>query len=297
MEDTMKPEFQDPIEVECSKLSASMLAPSYCATVISNLEGWKNMMYHPSSKEHRSLKVEKLDLRVRRLENMEGIHPPPPMDRPSWDSLTWRVARLHRKMPVGPPNRLCGAPPCITPSLDLLESVTASLSGIGVLSWVTFKGKDSLEGDALIHTAAQFLCYTAGQRRLKVVGSFDLQQNCKLALDLSLDSSANGPFPPVMPFPGPPAPVVHVRPPPPPVPMKSCCGCCNCSCHKSTKDRHGVLSWMTRKYHEEKHAKRTGVKARIASAFRKLAFWRRGSDDDTDSDVSSITTRTSSTLD
>lgn len=82
----MKSEMLDPIEAEFSKPSESMLAPSYCATVISNLEGWKGIMLL-SNKEHKSLKIDKLDMRVRRLENMEGINPPPPMDTPSWDSL------------------------------------------------------------------------------------------------------------------------------------------------------------------------------------------------------------------
>ena len=193
-------------------------------------------------------------------------------------------------------NRLCGAPPYITPTLDLLESVTASLGGMGLLSWATFKEKESLEGDALLQSAAQFLCYIAGQRRFKVVGSFGLKENCKLALDMSLDPNANTSFGPPISFPPHPVPIMG-RGVPPPVATKGCCGCCGCSCHKPTKAKRAVLSWMVGKYDEEKRAKRTGVKARIARAFRKLAFWRRDRDDDTDSDVSSITTRTSSTLD
>ncbi|KAI0526235.1 hypothetical protein F5B22DRAFT_148526 [Xylaria bambusicola] len=286
MADMMKPETLEPIEAEFSKPPGNLLAASYCATVISNLEGWKGVVLF-QVKEHKSLAIEQLDTRVRRLENMDGISPPPPMDIPSWDSLTWRIARLHRKMPAGPVNRLTGAPTCITPTLDLLNSVTTSLGGTGMMSWPAFRGEEALESDDLLQTAAQFLGYIAGQRRFKVVGSFDLKQNCKLALNLSLDPTMNHCGGPAFPM------ARLVMPPRPAMPQKGCCGCCSCSCHSPSPS---VLRWMTGKYDQEKRAKRTGFKARITKAFRKLAFWRRDNYDDTDSDASSITTRTSSTF-
>ncbi|KAI3336929.1 hypothetical protein HD806DRAFT_517924 [Xylariaceae sp. AK1471] len=302
--DTLKPSMLDPIDVELLKPSANMAAEAYCATVVSNIEGWKGATL-PRTKESRRATIDQLDTRVRRLESMDGINPPPPMDTPSWDSLTWRIARLHRKMPPGPVgalNALRATPPHITPTTALLQSTVTSIGGIGPQSWAVFveKEEEDLEGDDLLHAAAQFLCYLAGRRSYKVVGSFELKQNCVLALDLSLDADAKSGF-----YVGPAFPAMgpkrQAMPRPAPVPFsKACCGCCGCSCHNANSatvaPKPSVLRWMTGKYHEEKRASRTGVKARIAGAFRKLAFWRRHSGHETDSDVSSITTRSSSTF-
>jgi hypothetical protein len=305
----MKPDMSDPIDVELSKPGANMAAVAYCATVVANLEGWKGGTL-PPTREGRRPTIEQLDTRVRRLENRDGINPPPPMDTPSWDSLTWRVARLHRQMPIGPVgvvgplNGLVRAmPPHITPTMALLQSTVTSIAAVGPQSWAAFVEKDEdLEGDDLLQAAAQFLCYLAGARRYKMAGSFELLHNCVLALDLALDTDTNA---------GPPMPPAfhHVNPkargPMMPRPVraravKACCGCCGCACHNANivtaAPKPGVLSWMTKKYHEDRRARRTGVKARIAGAFRKLAFWRRSSGNETDSDVSSISTRSSSTF-
>ncbi|KAI0460692.1 hypothetical protein F5B21DRAFT_452883 [Xylaria acuta] len=308
MEDTLKPGMLDPIDVELSKTPPSTEAQAYCATVISNLEGWRGWAL-PSTKERRRATIAQLDTRVRRLENIDGINPPPPMDMPSWDSLVWRVARLHRKMPQGPVaiNKLFSTPPHITATTNLLRSTVASIGGVGPQSWAVFIEKEeSLEGDDLLHAAAQFLCYLAGKRGYKIIGSFKLEAICTLALDLSLDADANSGF-----YAGSPFQVVGPRPrrgvggvPPYVVPVqksvqKMCCGCCACSCHQKVAKEiamPGVLEWMTKKYHKEKQDSRTGVRARIARAFGRLAFWRRRDGDETDSDASSISTRSSSTF-
>ncbi|KAI1743757.1 hypothetical protein F4680DRAFT_319235 [Xylaria scruposa] len=292
MEDTLKPGM-DSIDVELSKPSPNKEAQAYCATVISNLEGWRCWAL-PSAKEA-ALTITQLDTRVRRLENVDGINPPPPMDMPSWDSLSWRVARLHRKMPQGPISRkLFSIPPHIKATPELLRGTVASIGGVGMHSWATFIEKEeNLEGDSLVQAAAQFLCYLAGKRGYKIIGSFGLQQTCTMALDLSLDADANsGSFIQV------PRPrSMGVIPPQVPLPaQKVCCGCCNCYCHSSSGAKPNVLRWATKKYYEEKRASRTGVKARIAGVFRRLAFWKRRREDDTDSDASSTTTRSSSTF-
>ncbi|KAI0187765.1 hypothetical protein EV127DRAFT_344042 [Xylaria flabelliformis] len=283
----------DSIDVELSKPSTNKEAQAYCATVISNLEGWRGIAL-PGGKEGGQITIIQLDTRVRRLENIDGINPPPPMDMPSWDSLSWRVARLHRKMPQGPISRkLYSTPPHITATLELLRSTVASIGGVGPQSWAAFIEKEeSLEGDGLVQAAAQFLCYLAGKRGYKTIGSFGLQPTCTMALDLSLDVDASGPK------------IIQVNRPRsmgaiPQVPLpvqKACCGCCGCYCHKSSGPKPSVLSWATKKYYKEKRASRTGVKARIAGVFRRLAFWKRRCEDDTDSDASSTTTSSSSTI-
>ncbi|TRX91831.1 hypothetical protein FHL15_007384 [Xylaria flabelliformis] len=295
MEDTLKPGM-DSIDVELSKPSTNKEAQAYCATVISNLEGWRGWAL-PGAKEGGQITIIHLDTRVRRLENRDGINPPPPMDMPSWDSLSWRVARLHRKMLQAPVSRrLYSTPPHITATLELLRSTVASIGGVGPQSWAAFIGKEeSLEGDGLVQAAAQFLCYLAGKRGYKTIGSFGLQETCIMALDLSLDVDANsGPQ------------IIQVTKPksmgamPPkqvPLPVqKVCCGCCGCHCHSSSGPKPGVLRWATKKYYKEKQASRTGVKARIAGVFRRLAFWKRRCEDDTDSDASSTTSGSSSTV-
>ncbi|KAI1176014.1 hypothetical protein F4777DRAFT_578438 [Nemania sp. FL0916] len=293
MADILKPSILDPMETELSKPSAgaNAEAEAYCATVISNYEGWKGVQI-VYSKEGMQTTTDRLDARVRRLERMDGINPPPPMDTPSWDSLMWRVARLHRKMPMLPPglNKLAAAPPHITATIPLLKSVVGCMHWTGSPSWTALVEKDAdFEEDELLRAMAQFLSYVAGTRRHKVTGTFDLKDNCKLALDLSLEENpfvATGPRPP----PG-------MRPPPPRVVPVPCCH--RCPCHNGNKQlaaKPSILRWMTGKYNEERRAKRMTVGGRIAGAFRKLAFWRRSRYPDTDSDTSSISTRSSSTF-
>ncbi|KAI1194900.1 hypothetical protein F5X97DRAFT_309843 [Nemania serpens] len=295
MADKLKPSMLDSADAETLAPSANMAAEAYCATVLSNLEGWR-LRTLPTTKEGRRATIEQLDLRVRRLEIMECINPPPPMDTPSWDSLMWRIARVHRRMPQGRAvlQGLAAAPPYITPTMALLRSIVPSIGGEGPQSWAAFveTETDLADDDDLLQAAAQFLCYTAGRRGYKIVGSFDLKQICKLALDLSLDADSTSSF--------------HVGAPrviaPPLAPGRRvaslACGCCGCSCHHNVREtipKRSVLKWMNGKYREEREARRTGLKARIARAFGKLAFWRRRSDEDSDSDASSITTWNSST--
>ncbi|KAI0439581.1 hypothetical protein F4803DRAFT_31320 [Xylaria telfairii] len=298
MEYTLKPGMVDQTDVEPSKTSTE--AQAYCATVISNLEGWKGWQL-PCNKERFRPTIAQLEPRIRHMEQMDGINPPPPMDMPSWDSLVWRAARLHRRMPRGPllVNGLFVMPPHITASAELLRGTVAAIGGVGPQSWAAFVQKEeSLERDDLLTAAAQFLCFLAGRRGYKINSSFVLDDVCRLALDLSLDADANAGIYAGNAFQGiRPKPRGGVMAPPPPLPMKGCCGCCSCSCHNTTRDvaKPSVLKWMTNKYHEEKRANRTGVKARIARMFGKLAFWRRHGDE-TDSDTSSISTRSSSTF-
>jgi hypothetical protein len=296
MADTLKPSMTDPIDVELSKPAANMAAEAYCATVISNLEGWKGVTL--SHTRDRRMTIDQLDTRVRRLENMHSINQPPPMDAPSWDSLMWRVARLHRKMPPSPPHKMnvFRAPP-FTSTIALLQSTVTSLGGVvGSQSWAAFVEKEEqyLEDDDLLHAAAQFLHHLAGERNYKIVGSFDLAHNCALALNLSLDvDHANPGF-----YRGPGG--HHMRLGQGGMGrlgggascMKSCCGCCGCHCHNKPIGMR-MPNVITVK---PKRARRTGVKARIAGVFRKLAFWRRRGGYDTDSDASSTTTRSSLTV-
>ncbi|KAI2642544.1 hypothetical protein GGS21DRAFT_177230 [Xylaria nigripes] len=309
--DTPKTSISDPLEEEQPKPRRNMAAQAYCATVVANLEGWRGGTL-PGTKEARRITIDQLDTRVRRLENLDGIHPPPPMDMPSWDSLTYRVARLHRNMPpepIGVMNKLMATPPHIMPSTALLQSTVAAIGGVGPQSWAVFIGEDgNLEGENLLQAAAQFLCYLAGKRGYRVVGSFELRSNCILALDMSLDADANSGF-----YVGPAFHTDGFRPRPRPGPgfvprmgrvpptQKACCGCCACSCHRTARNtlpRPNVLRWITEKYHTERRASRMGIKGRIAGAFKKLAFWRCRPDNgrETDSDVSSISTRSSSTF-
>ncbi|KAI0486632.1 hypothetical protein F4859DRAFT_308421 [Xylaria cf. heliscus] len=311
MEDVRKPGMLDPIDdIDLLKKPTNTEAQAYCATVISNLEGWRCWGL-PSGKEGRGLTIAHLDTRIRRLESVDNINPPPPMDMPSWDSLMWRVARLHRKMPQGglSISRLTATPPPIQASADLLRTTVASIGGAGPQSWAAFaaESEETLDGDDddLVRAAAQFLCYLAGRRGHKHVGTFNLATNCALALNLSLDADANAgyyvgnAFHVVGGGGGGPRPrhhgVMGAAVMPPLAAKKLCCGCCGCYCHKDDEVKPSVQRWMTGKYYEEKRANRTGFKGRIARAFRKLAFWRRRRLG-TDSDASSISTRSSSTF-
>ncbi|KAI0971085.1 hypothetical protein F4678DRAFT_92057 [Xylaria arbuscula] len=293
MADKLKPDMLDSVDAGLSKPTPVVLAHAYCATVISNLEGWRGFKLS-SAKEISEVTISQVDTRIRRLEMTANINPPPPVDIPSWDSLMWRVARLHRMMPAGATTiRFGAAPPLITPSLDLLRTTMASIGGVGLQSWAVFTEGDDLEkGDRIISAAAQYLCNLAGKRGFKIIGSFELALNCSLALELSLDKDANPRLyigPRTHPMPG-----QGLVGSPARSPLKTCCGCCSCSCHTGPGLFPRVVNVT-----KPKRAKQRNVKARIANVFRKLAFWRRcrsADDSDSDSDASSTTTGSSSTL-
>ncbi|KAI1823582.1 hypothetical protein F4861DRAFT_509936 [Xylaria intraflava] len=171
-----------------------MAAQVYCATVIANLEGWRGETL-PSTKEGRRLTIDQLEARIRHLESIDGIDPPPPMDVQSWDSLIYRAARLHRHMPQGPLISIykqMTRPLPIAPTVGLLRRAVTVLGGVGPQSWTAFIGGDEdIDDDDLLQAAAQFLCYLVGKQSCKLVGSFKLELNCALALDMSLDAETN----------------------------------------------------------------------------------------------------------
>ncbi|KAI1304414.1 hypothetical protein F5Y03DRAFT_179194 [Xylaria venustula] len=292
MADTLKPDMLDSVDAELSKPTTPVLAQAYCATVISNLEGWRGLKLS-CAKEISEVTISQVDMRIRRLEMTTSINPPPPVDIPSWESLMWRVARLHRMMVGVTPNRFGQAPPIITPSLDLLRTTMASIGGMGPQSWAVFtEGEDLENGDRMIPAAAQYLCNLAGKRGFKIIGSFELAASCNLALELSLDRDAN---PALYVGPGPPLPRQGMPVPPARSFPKVCCGCCACSCHNKASLPPRVVNVTKGKY---KRPNQRSVRARITYVFRKLAFWRRRSADDSDSDsiASATTTGSSSTL-
>ncbi|KAI1147377.1 hypothetical protein F4825DRAFT_151551 [Nemania diffusa] len=295
MADKPKSSMLDSVDDEkLSKPTPNLLAGGYCATVISNLEGWRGGVL-PCTRESRQPTIEHLDLRVRRLENTAGINSPPPMDTPSWESLTWRVTRLHRKMPSGPQILsywLTASPPLMNATVSLLQSTVASIGGWGLRSWAAFvEGEPDLAGDDFVQAAAQFLCYLAGRRSYKVHGCFNLVANCRLALDLSLDADANPSFY----LPGP-----MLRTGLGANMISRVAGRCTCACHGGLPapgppppPPRVVNVHNPRRKQKRRHV---GVKARIARVFGKLACWKRnrGEDIDSDSDASSISTSSSS---
>ncbi|KAI0202723.1 hypothetical protein F4808DRAFT_419687 [Astrocystis sublimbata] len=285
MEQPLKPGMLDSaIDVEPSKSSVTTESQAYCATVVANLEGFKDWAL-PSYERCRAT-LAQLDARIRALENASCISPPPPMDVPSWDSLVWRVTRLHLQPHLQPAwitdkaytSRVNAAP--LEPSIELLRSTVAAIGGTGRQSWAVFIGeKDQvLDDDAFLQAAAQFLSNLAGKQRYKITGSFELRDNCSIALNLSLQADVN--------------PAFFYRGARPTVGSISC----NCHCQGPARMSMPRPARKIVNVRPKKH-RRTGVKARIARVFGKLAFWRRRHGNDSDSDASSMTSKsTSSTL-
>ncbi|KAI0188694.1 hypothetical protein F4808DRAFT_446068 [Astrocystis sublimbata] len=260
MEQPLKPGMLDSaIDVEPSKSSVTTESQAYCATVVANLEGFKDWAL-PSYERCRAT-LAQLDARIRALENASCISPPPPMDVPSWDSLpAWITDKAYT-------SRVNAAP--LEPSIELLRSTVAAIGGTGRQSWAVFIGeKDQvLDDDAFLQAAAQFLSNLAGK-----------QDNCSIALNLSLQADVN--------------PAFFYRGARPTVGSISC----NCHCQGPARMSMPRPARKIVNVRPKKH-RRTGVKARIARVFGKLAFWRRRHGNDSDSDASSMTSKsTSSTL-
>ncbi|KAI1378247.1 hypothetical protein F4677DRAFT_388380 [Hypoxylon crocopeplum] len=231
------------------------MAEAYCACIIANLEGM-NSTLAPQADLSSTLDV--LDRRTRRLEARSRIAPPPPMLDVSWDSLTFRVCRLSRRITNEP---LKQAPPLDdVASLPLLKSVIATINGQSRLPW---SEKEDLEEEDLLRRAAQWLCFYAGQRGFQIKKpTFKLGPVCSLALDLALETETGFPIMRTMGY--------HPRPPgaaagPVIGPRAACCGCCSCSCHKNPRSSSpsSVVSIRARR------------KGGLIGWIRKLAFWRR----------------------
>ncbi|KAI1327867.1 hypothetical protein F5Y16DRAFT_181811 [Xylariaceae sp. FL0255] len=311
-----------------AKTSHSGSAEAYCATVISNLEGWKCVQFG-RTKESLQVTIENLTSRIRRLENQEHIDPPPPMDVPSWDGLSWRVARLHRRMPNFHQERYM--PALMNPSLHLLTSTLAQISGTGLQSWSAFierqkqqqqqqqqptqddidkEKKDAQEQEELLRAAAQWLCYLAGKRGRKLCSSFGLDVNCTLALDMALDSEGSyrpaGLARPMMAGAARQLSAVHHHHYyngsgyMPGMAGKDGYGSSDGFCHADGGRRLTKVNSRSRSNSRGSWAvvKKRGARSGIARFFSRLAFWRRQKryyDSDTD-DSRSITSGSASTV-
>ncbi|KAI1267197.1 hypothetical protein F5Y18DRAFT_331609 [Xylariaceae sp. FL1019] len=270
-------------------------AEAYCATVVANIEGWR----HPTTNRERDealrmpVNTKSLDNRIRALEAQDGIDSPPPCETVSWDGLSWRAARLHRR--IGALEKIRNIPPHIACSLDLLVNTLGALGGAVPPA--------EMDATQTLRFAAQSLSYVAGQRGYKIIGSFELEFNCLLALDLALvnDPLAVGPSlaPPVR------GGYVQRQKPINVKDTKACCGCCDCYCHDTvirsrptrrarSRSRSGSPRWIPPR------RRRVPLREEKSGGFwSKLAFWRRDKNNRNgyDSDDSrSVVTRTESTL-
>ncbi|KAI1640962.1 hypothetical protein F4809DRAFT_637096 [Biscogniauxia mediterranea] len=264
--------------------NANYMAESYCACAIANFEGLRRIDFPTGSRLRVTL--EELDGRVRRLESIDGIARPPPMQEPSWDTLTWRISRLPRSVPEMPvPSRV---PSYIRTSLPLLKSTAEGMPAPVPMAWPD----ESRVGEReLLGLVVQWLCYVAGRRSFRANSiPFEVGAVCSLALDLSLSFESRPGHPlnrSPLPMPGP-------IPTGPGVPGRSCFGPCACS-YEKTRLRDDLRSVLD-EYHRD-FFRRRGARRRVAGWFKKLAFWRRKRvDDDDDDDASTISRLSSETL-
>ncbi|KAI0166510.1 hypothetical protein GGR57DRAFT_28015 [Xylariaceae sp. FL1272] len=284
--------------------TGSHAAEAYCATVIANLEGWMHLTNRERNEAlQMPINIQSLDSRIRALEALGGINSPPPCETVSWDGLSWRAARLHKRMPAL--EKTMDIPPHIACSLDLLVNTLAGLGGA-----VPPAEKAEMDATQTLRFAAQSLSHLAGRRGFKIVGSFELEFNCLLALDLSL---GNDPLAPGGPYLAPPARGGYVprnnspgRRQAAPILVKQtkpCCGCCDCYCHdadiRPSPPRRARSRSRSPRWISPRRRRAPPRREKSGGFWSKLAFWRRGKDkygyDDSDSFRSAVT-RTESTL-
>ena len=265
-----------------------MMEAIYCACVLANIEGQKHQT--PLPDRALTLTLAALDDRTQKLEGLtKGLLAPPPSTPLTWDSLAWRVARLAAQAPC------VLTLPCIpevplSPSTELLDSIVRSLinKSPGIIPQKgDLKRASQLTGDSpgddgdaeddektvcddkdadekKLNIIRQRLCFAVGKRNRKIARvPYDLSRTCSLGLHLSLDIEKNLPPGPVrMPAPpgwnGPPRPIVVNRR-------------CACTCHG--------------KKHRMRPSPSFG--RRVGRFFGKLAFWKRSSGNDSDSDTAS----------
>lgn len=252
----------------------------YCACVLANLEGLSNTPPKKDVVSTLTPTLSSLDLRTQKLEGASnGLLAPPPTAPLTWDSLSWRLARLSYS------GRFCmtlqSTPEVpLAPSLELLDriidGINIKLPGTVSLSTEGAKRGDEADGDdektvcddkeadaRRLDLVRQHLCFAIG-RRGRRVGSvpYDLAGTCSLALYLSLEIEKAPP-----PISRPPR-AMGMGIPPPQARQITITKRCRCRCNR----------------------KKPGLGTRVAGFFGKLAWWKRkrsGNDSDSDSDGSS----------
>ncbi|KAI1393454.1 uncharacterized protein F4822DRAFT_13649 [Hypoxylon trugodes] len=252
------------------------MAEIYCACIISNLEGKWLVRPLVQFETELSTSLEVLDRRTRRLEAHVHVAPPPPLLETSWDSLTWRVCRLSR-MSAG--LMLRQAPPLS--SAATMPLMMSAISSIGPQSQLAWPGREGMEDKELLRLAAQWLWCFAGQRGFEIKNpSYEFENVCSLALDLSLEAEPTYPGRPRLGVHRPQTlpPGVRVIPAPPPR-RSTCCHCCTRrNCNGSSRRDSSVSS------------DGSSIRRRKPSLYgwvKKLAFWRRNRIDDDSSSTSS----------
>ncbi|KAH7146348.1 hypothetical protein EDB81DRAFT_883772 [Dactylonectria macrodidyma] len=239
-----------------------------CGGIVANLEG-RNNAFLPDTVPSNTLL--ELNTRVRRLETTFGITLPPPSLESTWDSLALRICRLKQKTDASNYNKRTIDSDFASMVPDTLEITVETLqlmcSDVNKNNPAPPLPWPKCDDDEMLDVIRQRLCYTAGRNRV-VVDSIPISRleiyAQLIALTLKLEEeNPRGMYGPVRPIPA----------------KKACCGCCLCYCHVPVPPiRPNVINVGKR------------PKKKL-SWFKKLAFWRRSTDD-----TSSVSSKTSSTI-
>ncbi|ORY62399.1 uncharacterized protein BCR38DRAFT_410819 [Pseudomassariella vexata] len=225
----------------------SKLVKQWCTHKTANFEGIKGVKYNPNTGLESAL--EALDVRVRTLERISCSTTLPPMLKPTWDSLEYRLRYLDDKIrsatlevPTAKTNIPRDLEVVKSMASSIFARIVAAAPAIESSKVTDDKDRDSGELDEI----AQRLCYIAGHFHRKVR---DFEENTsqlyEFVITLSLYADSTGlqtpNFGPVGPGRHPQRMLVGGHPPPPPPPpppqlpfsSKGCCGCCACFCHNA----------------------------------------------------------------
>ncbi|KIM99854.1 hypothetical protein OIDMADRAFT_146397 [Oidiodendron maius Zn] len=199
------------------------------AQKLAGLEGWRRV--NPTQ-DFTDVTLDRLDGRVRYLEQLSSIDSPPPMLEATGESLAYRLHRLER-------------PPAVFTELKISSWQTAAGEKLGIdlsalkalLVKLFNKSPEWPEEDEMpwISAASQQLCYAAGRHRVKPPHTLEtISQLYAFAVELSLKMESIPPPPvPLIPYPKPRNP--HHS-------SHACCGCCSCSCHKRLGRRNKCVN-------------------------------------------------------
>jgi hypothetical protein len=186
------------------------------AQKLASLEGRRNV---DLVVDFTDITLDRLDARVRRLEELSNIDSSPPMLHATCDSLTYCLRRLEGKLPPLKEMQISCRQNTAQEKPDTDPSALIAI----LVRLFNESPKWSAE-DEMISAASQKLCHAAGRHNLKAPDMLEnVDQLHAFAVELSLEVRK--------PIFRPPGLVVSTRPGNSPQIRKTCCGCCSCSCH------------------------------------------------------------------
>ncbi|KAI5457411.1 hypothetical protein BGZ63DRAFT_77990 [Mariannaea sp. PMI_226] len=255
---------------------SSRRAAINCGATVAWLEGRAWAEFGGDSVPNDTLPV--IDSRVRILEDRYKIATPPPSVEATWESLAWRISRVHQSQPMmmGPGKAVVAKifmdllPDDLEISIETLKTICLELGRSRPIGFTQSPWPKCTDDEEMLSVIRQRLCYVAGRERINYKGGIPVKKReiyaelVSLSLRLSPSNQTSRGWP--VPTGGPPV-ILN------PHQKKICCGCCSCNCHDADNDDDD----------DDDSAYESESRWRKIFGFgwlRKLACWRSKNDDD-----------------